>query len=72
MSGGLYGKVKREPTTLGQQAEANTKKMGKCRLEERRAVQPPPLKNKTEHQRKLEKVISGGADKVNRYIRTGK
>lgn len=70
--GGLGFNMDREPTTLGQQAERNAKKMGKTKVQELDAQKPPDPLKQNEQQRRLEKVLDGGQERIRKYIWEGK
>lgn len=73
ISGGIHASVERDVTTIGQQAERNSKKFGKNRVQELDSQKTDWHRDeKYEKQKKIEKIISGGKDKIDRYILTGK
>lgn len=57
-------------TTVGQLAERNVAKIGKYKIQELERDRPKFKRN--EQQNKIEKILAGGPDRVNRYIQTGK
>lgn len=68
--GGIGFSIDKDPTTIGQQMERNSKKFGKNKVQELDAQQAKWKRDP--HQEKVEKIINGGPDRINRYIRTGK
>lgn len=73
IAGGIHASVERDVTTLGQQAEKNSKKLGKYKVEELDSQKTDWNRDeKYEKQKKIEKIIAGGKDKIDKYILTGK
>lgn len=70
MFGGIHGAVRQDAKTIGQQMERNSKKFGKNKVQELDAQNKHWQRN--QHQEHIEKIISGGKERVERYIRDGK
>jgi len=67
--GGTLAVVVQEPTTLGQQAERNTKKFGKNKVQELDANTP---KYGNPHMENAQKILKRDKEGIERYIMTGK
>lgn len=72
IEGGMHASVRQDATTVGQRAERNSKKMGKTKVQELDAKREKPAFYKSDKQAKIEKIIAGGKERVDRYIHTGK
>lgn len=70
--GGINASIKREATTLGQQAERNSKKMGKTKIQEVEATSPEKPFQKSDRRQKIEKVLKRDKAGIEKYIMTGK
>ena len=72
ISGGLPGFVRGEPTTLGQLADRNSKKMGSYGVSEKDAIKNEQVdKGLKEHRQELKSIAKMTGEQKERYIDNG-